>query len=250
MDSKSFVEKSLQHAAETRKVRCAPAVDRLTSDTKFGGHPWWPDTLDRPRCNANHRMSFIAQIKLRDVPGFDSNDHRLLSFHYCEDCARNGEMPWGWPDDRNRGYDLRFLDTDSSSPDGLGCVARDWIGSQDVEFESVLEIPYPGDLEEQRALELPTDFFSYVPPTFDEYSAIPSDDIYPGLRHVSGTKLGGYPSWQQNPDWPKTASGSRMQFIAQLDMVLCNELAWASGAALLFVATDSPPETELVIQTT
>ena len=192
-------------------------------------------------------MSFIAQIRLGDVPGHRADDHRLLSFHYCEACARDGRMPWGWPEDRNRGYNLSILDT-SASPDGLGCVAPDWIGAQELEFESVIEIPDPGDLEPE--LQIPPDYFSYLPPSYDEYAVIPNDDVYPGLKHVSGTKLGGHPSWLQNPDWPVSTAGKRMQFIAQLDRALCSELAWASGTAFLFAVIDGPEETELVIQST
>ncbi len=91
----------------------------------------------------------------------------------------------------------------------------------------------------------------YVAPDHDEYSPIPSDHVYPQLEHVSATKLGGHPSWMQDPDWPVATSGRRMEFGAQLDMSLCRELAWASGIALLFGVAADPraPEVELVVQT-
>ena len=250
VNTQGFVNTALRHATETKKARYEPASDRLSTATRFGGTPWWPNGADRPCCDRNHPMSFIAQIRLGDVPGFDSADQRLLSFHYCEDCAREGQMSFGWPDDRGRGYDLCFLDPTAGSSDGHGCVAHDWIGARDVSFESIEEIPAVGDFDEELDAIVPIDFFSYEPPDFDEYSPLPADDVYPGLKHVSGTKLGGHPSWLQNPDWPIGTSGERLRFVAQLDMVLCSELAWASGMAFLFAAHDGAEEAELVIQST
>lgn len=39
--------------------------------TKIGGIPFWPRGLDRPTCSLGHRMAFLTQIRLGDVPGWN-----------------------------------------------------------------------------------------------------------------------------------------------------------------------------------
>ena len=251
MDKKTFIAECLSRATETRKARYSPTSDQLVAGTKIGGQPWWPTGTPRPRCDADHFMNFIAQFQLCEVPGFSPEDRDLLSFHYCMSCAYEGNMPWGWPYDRDRGYDLRFLETGESEHDGLGLVAPDLIGPQALEFEDILEVPQLDDGPDSLVLKAPKDFFDYQPPDYDEYSPLPSDQIYPDLKHVSSTKLGGHPTWEQNPDWPHASSGSRLNFVTQLDLLLCSELAWATGIALIFAEANrsTKRESELVIQT-
>jgi hypothetical protein len=94
--------------------------------TKISGVPWWPAGLARPICGVGHLMSFMAQIRLSDVPGFESEDDILISFHYCQQCAYDGKMLWGWDCCSNRsGHAVSVIsEIGSKKSDQLGAVAE------------------------------------------------------------------------------------------------------------------------------
>jgi uncharacterized protein YwqG len=78
------------------------------------------------------------------------------------------------------------------------------------------------------------------------------EDIYPGLKHVSKSKIGGWPSWVQGPVWPLN-NGERYKFLGQLDWMLFDGTPWCSGGyAYLFVAKDDNDKlkAEMLIQVT
>ena len=79
------------------------------------------------------------------------------------------------------------------------------------------------------------------------------EQAYPGLAHVMRCKVGGWPSWVQNPEWPECPKSGRMMFVAQLDWDLGRETSWGGGGyAYLFACPGScrAQSAELVIQTT
>ena len=71
--------------------------------------------------------------------------------------------------------------------------------------------------------------------------------------NVDGLKVGGWPSWVQNAEWPQTDGGARMMFVAQLDYSLSPNVLWGGGGyAYLFVSPPGggPRKAELSILTT
>lgn len=196
--------------------------------TKIGGIPWWPVGRERPRCPAaGHLMSFVAQFRMSDVPGA-ANDSALLSFHYCQECTWEGLLSTGWSDEENRGYDVSLLDlTVEAAPDGLGMVVESVFPAARVEFWERVEVPQEADWTEAI-----TELASEVPYDYLEQN---------GLLCFSGCKVGGWPCWDQESEWPETRRGQRMVFVAQLDYELGTQSAWGGGGhAYLFV---TPPET-------
>ena len=186
-------------------------------------------------------MAFIGQFVLADVPSL-AKDAGVLAFHYCQECTHAGEMSFGHGD-AHRGYDVRRLAQLPARPDGQGSVAPGPIPPYAVRLAQVEEIPSDEDLDPALLEQLPEPGWE---DDFDERS-------WGGLLHLPGSKLGGWPHWQQTAAWPECPEGRRMAFIAQLDSVVGADAAWGGGGhAYLFVC---PPQCrkrhgELVIQTT
>lgn len=231
-----------RRALETRRMILKPGDPGPLPVTKIGGTPWWPKGLARPICGHRHEMAFLAQVLLGDVPQF-STDPALLSFHYCEECARNGRMSWGRGDG---GQDVRlFPAVSESQPDGRGVVADSSLPPHRVTLSAVEEIPGFEDISEEQRDRIPTSALT-AKDDFDEH-------VYRGLVHVRRCKVGGWPSWQQSPEWPECPKSGRMTFVAQIDWDLGRDMPWAGGGyAYLFACPASCRATraELVIQTT
>jgi uncharacterized protein YwqG len=168
--------------------------------TKLYGAPWWPKNTARPTCIDGHKMSFIGQFRLDEVPGREQPPS-LLSFHFCEQCMYDGKLPFGWKD---KGHQLRynvsiFSDLDASV-DALGIVAD----SSDAPLTPVLE-------KGVETLNI-EDIWEKFPET-REPGGIPDLDTIP---HENQSKLGGWPSWLQNPNRPTDKNGNEMQFVGQI----------------------------------
>ncbi|MBK7976698.1 MAG: DUF1963 domain-containing protein [Deltaproteobacteria bacterium] len=79
------------------------------------------------------------------------------------------------------------------------------------------------------------------------------EDLGYGFKHVKRSKLGGWPTWAQDAEWPECERCERMRFVAQLDWVIGAEAPWGGGGyGYLFVCSPGCPDRrgELVIQTT
>ena len=79
------------------------------------------------------------------------------------------------------------------------------------------------------------------------------ENVGGGFVHVARSKVGGWPHWQQSPEWPVCAEGRRMMFVMQLDFELGEETPWAAGgyAYLFACGTDCRRrEADVVLQTT
>lgn len=228
-------------ARTTREMQFGPPSGTPQLITKLGGQPWWPKGVPRPECRSGHRMSFVLQIALSDVPSLDQSG--LLSFHYCQECAADGNMSFGYGD-TNTGYHLRvFGFTELTATDDVGIVAESIVPDHSVVFRNVTEVPTCEDAG--IAWEA----------TPEDYPVGESDldaNIYPGLVHVSRSKIAGWPSWVQSPEWPDNDRGT-WAFLAQLDWEIGGSAPWAGGGyAYLFLrdATSAAPVAELVLQTT
>lgn len=215
--------------------------------TKISGVPWWPRGRERPACRAGHPMSFVLQVQLQDVPGFDARDNAdtLIYFHYCIECSDAGNMSFGWDDSRGKsGYDVSIIkNIHSLTSDGLGLVCRQIVEPHSVILREVVEIPTLEDL------------WMLLPDLPDDYPQGKDDldeNVYPGLIHVHKRKLGGWPSWVQHPNPPTTESGERVYFIGQLDWWLCANSPWCTGYVYLFLKSTNDHELngDIVLQTT
>lgn len=211
--------------------------------TKLGGEPWWPRGTPRPKCADGHLMEFMAQVRLSDCA--DIGTDGLLSFHYCTECMYEGKMSFGHADQRNKGYDVRvFAHPEQSQIDKLGSLTAATIPSRTVQLEEFLEVPSVADMPDDLGRALPDDYHS----AGNDYKA----NIYRGLVHYPLSKLGGWPTWPQNPEWP-AAGSNLMKFLFQIDAVIGESTAWGGGGcALLFVgqAADGSYRGEMCLQTT
>jgi uncharacterized protein YwqG len=237
----------LRHAKRTREFQVLEGADKPLPVTKIAGKPWWPEGIKRPICKFGHNMNFIAQILLSDVPLPNMAQNSLLSFHYCDKCTSDGKMSYGWHDKKNRSYDLSIFDNVSiQTADIKGLVAKQLTKSYGVSFRDIEEVP--GGLCEDANIEIvdqPKDY----PQGKDEFD----ENIYPGLKHVSKSKIGGWPSWAQFPEWPVNEDGKKYEFIGQLDWKLFDGMPWCMGGyAYLFITQDENEnyKAEMVIQVT
>jgi Domain of unknown function (DUF1963) len=239
--------------------------------TKFAGVPWWPKGTPRPVCPEGHDMGFVAQVRLADVPGWES-DPGLLSFHYCYECM------WYWGYTESKGYAVTILSpTEQGETDGLGSI-----GATDHKPYAVAFYDYslpvalpehpdatwyadadPDDAEatRERVEEEIQNFALRERYGLVHSGELPSPSLLPdiGTEGVyradyaefapgSGnrSRLGGPPSWMQSPEFPTNATGEPLLFVAQLDWVM------ASHSFYLFASpSDYPIRTgEMVFQST
>jgi hypothetical protein len=226
----------------TCRLELTPDAGTPSQGTRLGGVPWWPATEERPRCPSGHLMAFIGQFRMADGPA-SAKDPGLLSFHYCQECAHAGGMSFGHGDADNRGYEVRLFGRPSTETDGQGIVAPSPIQSASVRLSCVEEIPHDADIDPAMLEKLP------LPEGEDQWD----ERSWGGLTHVMRSKLGGWPSWQQDSDWPQCREGRRMNFVAQIDYAVGCDAPWANGGyAYLFVCPDTcrVRHGELSIQTT
>jgi uncharacterized protein YwqG len=241
-----FRERLLEYQRPAREMILTSGDPGCKPISKISGVPWWPSDLGRPVCGRGHRMSFMAQFRLSDVPSFEQQQDILVSFHYCQECAYEGMMSFGWNCPFNKpGYEISIITGISSRrPDLLGTVAEVVIDPQTVRFREVIEAPG----YEDTLLLLPD-----VPEDYPQGRSDLDESIYPDVIHVANRKLGGWPTWVQYPDPPKVADQERLTFLAQLDWLLCDRATWGGGgyAYLFLIGTcDEVLRGELAIQTT
>lgn len=235
-----------KHLQVTRELILTPGDPGPLCITKLSGLPWWPAGTARPVCERGHAMPFVAQIRLSDVPILAQGEDCLLSFHYCEQCVSEGNMAWGWNDKANKGYDISiFFDLDTKKPDREGLLHDPILDAYEVSFREVLEVPHDYQEVGLRFADRPGDYPQKTG-DFDEH-------IYPGLVHVAKSKVGGWPTWVQGPEWPEAQLGETIRFVCQLDWGVCDRAPWCVGGyAYLFVREREGKalEGQLVIQVT
>lgn len=228
------------HLKPAREMILSPGDPGQVWQTKVSGVPWWPAKEPRPECTRGHELTFMLQCRMTDVPGW-TND-RLLSFHYCLPCSYEGNRSWGWWDDRDFiRYDVRLLDP--GIPDGLGTVAEVVIEPHEVALLDLIEVPAIEDT--------PFEYNQGPRGWIDALEVDLGQFEMPGARHCATSKLGGWPSWQQPPEWPHQEK-SRWEHIFQIDMGLGENAPWGGGGyAHVFLPSDRQGERgELTVQTT
>ncbi len=234
-DRPDWIEEVTRFEKPTNKMILKETEAPCQPVTKIGGAPWWPQGEERPKCEHGHWMTFVVQINLGDLPGQLEDLSGLYSFHYCIDCQHQGNMSFGWRDDENKGYDVRVFQDLSVENDGLRIVGNPTIPPRTVQLEEIHEIPSFSDLPFDLGNRFHKESYNYTPPDFDPHGFIPSDWVWHDLKHVHGSKIGGHPTWVQNPEWPETVNGTRLVFLAQLDGLIGNDAAWPNGTVFLFV---------------
>jgi hypothetical protein len=190
-------------------------------------------------------VCFIAQVLLADTPYLEECRDKLLSFHYCDECSKEGKMAFGWGGPNPKGYDVTIHSRVADTPiDGLGLVSAPIVDPYTVSFRDVEEVPEYADTCDLIG-NRPEDLRRTQTHDFDE-------KIYPGLLHMPRTKVGGWPTWMQSAAWPRNRPDESVEFVLQLDWKLCSKTPWCTGYAYLFAKRigSSPLTGELVLQTT
>jgi hypothetical protein len=233
-----------QYTEKTRELVLTPVDPGPKAITKIGGVPWWPAGKARPTCAKGHAMSFIAQVLLADVPGLEKYSEQLLSFHYCDECSKEGRMSFGFGGPNPQGYDVTIHEASAAIPtDGLGLAAESIVDAYSVSFRDVEEVPGYSDT---------CVLFIKRPEDYPGRKSDFDDEIYPGLVHVARSKLGGWPNWEQGADWPRNRPQDWLAFVLQLDMQISPRTPWSNGNVYLFVKPAKPAgmKGEMVIQVT
>lgn len=246
MTSEEFIHKLEELKRPTREMLITPGDPGCNLITKISGVPWWPADHNRPTCSKGHFLSFIGQFLLSDIPNFESHADSLVSFHYCQQCAYDGNMSFGWePLEDDTRYDVTIHTSASSkNTDDLGTIAEVVVQPHTVTFRNLLEVPGYEDTIKT---------FSDIPGDYPQGDDDLDENIYTGLIHVMNRKLGGWPSWVQYPNPPDVSDDEQLYFLGQLDWSLCDESAWACGGyAYLFIILSHSSTLlrgELVIET-
>lgn len=241
MNPDEFVERMLECAKPTRELILQEGDPGPVPVTKLSGVPWWPESAPRPKCGKGHPMVFVVQVYLPDVPGLDHLKDCLYSFHYCRRCTFEGNMSHdSLEGDSLCRHDISIFEKVAEGRvDGLGLMDKPILEPQAVTFRDIDEVPDSEGVPEDVDRRSPLDF----PQGKDDFD----EDIYPGLKHVYRSKLGGWPSWVQNPERPK----GEVDFICQLDWGLGMTTPWCSGGYLyLFLRHNGGFSGDFVIQTT
>ncbi|MCE5278545.1 MAG: DUF1963 domain-containing protein [Planctomycetaceae bacterium] len=229
----AFRKKLSEQKKPTRQIIVGPANEGCEPVTKISGAPWWPADLPRPTCEHGHTMAFMAQIRLSDVPGFETHKDSLVSFHYCSRCAYDGNMSWGTQGSNESGCDVSVItEVAARDPDRRGVVAEGTIDPHSVSFRDVMEVP---GFEDTMAM------YSGVPDDYPQGTDDFDENIYPGLIHVKASKVGGWPSWVNSPRPPAVEPDEQLYFIGQLDWMLGEQTAWGGGgyAYLFLISSDT-----------
>jgi uncharacterized protein YwqG len=182
-------------------------------------------------CAKGHAMSFIAQVLLADVQALNEYSDKLLSFHYCDECSKEGKMSFGWGRSNPEGYDVTIHETTAATQiDGLGLATEPIVDACSVSFRDVEEVPGYADTCE---------LFTKRPEDYPARESEFDEKIYPGLIHVARSKLGGWPNWVQGAGWPRDHPQKWLTFVLQLDWQLCPRTPWCNGGySYLFVKPD------------
>src|SRR5262249_48684289 len=137
-----FQNQLREYTEKTRELVLTPGDPGPIPVTKISGTPWWPAGQPRPKCPNGHAMSFVAQVLLADVPSLEKFSDQLLSFHYCDECSKEGKMSFGWRDPNHQGYDVTIHEvTAETSIDVLGLAAESIVDSYSVSFRDFEEVP-------------------------------------------------------------------------------------------------------------
>ncbi|MHB9132068.1 MAG: DUF1963 domain-containing protein [Armatimonadota bacterium] len=260
-----FYSRLVKYGQPTKIMKLLPGDPGQVPVTKIGGVPWWPASTERPKCPQGHLMSFVAQIRLDDTPGLAIDSPILLSFHYCNECAYEGNMSFGYSyrDAEiygapifNEGYSIDFFtQVDGIDTDSKGIVAEEMVDAATVVLHPRIDYPslrdiidIPGLVELCPEWDDPTVNGPVYIDIEDEESVDPKKPYYT----YHGCKIGGWPAWVQYAEWPVRNDGTRFNFVAQLSDRIGEGVTWVGGSVYLFIdrQTDNSITGTFVFQNT
>lgn len=202
-----------------RRFTLQPGDPGQVYATKVGGTPWWPQGTPRPVCSKGHRMKFVNQVLLSDVPGMEPSDRALVSLHYCDECSDDDAL------------DVRLFEH-ASTPDGAGIVTEPFGATGTPLFTDVKDYMSVDDAAEL-AYHGGFDIELYANPN----AVPPQREVF---DNVHGHKLGGWPSWLQGAFSPECPDRQPMRFVGQIDDTFSSGVIWGGGGfAYLFACPKS-----------
>jgi hypothetical protein len=188
------------------------------------------------------------QINTKDIPWFAN--WKMISFHYCQECAFDWEMSWGYLDElwENKYNISVFNNFELLESDDLGIVSNfQPVPDLWVELLSFVDVPSYEDKSEFCDENIEDwdvlDAFSEARDYFYEGINCPDERLIK-YKHYTESKIGWYPTWWQLPEYPN----KNMKFIAQIGGGI-GDTCWCTWTAYLFFDIEKN-KWELVIQTT
>lgn len=183
--------------------------------SKVGGKPAWPAREEWPKCE-DHQLPFLLVLQLT------KNDIPELPFPVNSDLV---QLLW-CPNDHESASYGPLVTTRWRSSSNLGPLLKNipWI-DEEFEAEYPEHIPKECAIYPERITELDP-----MPDNTDEISAwinenakddldalrVPigyREDAYALFAEAPGTKIGGFPSWVQDPWEPSCECGRGMQYL-------------------------------------
>ena len=244
--------------AKQRKTALRPvtqAFDGEINASKFSGTPWISEQAPWPKCKCCHRpMQLFLQLNLDALPQPLAGKHGrgLLQLFYCSrDLDGSCESFGGWEPFNDAVSCVRIIQPCghpilSSVPQEAGYFPAQTI----LEWEAFYDNPDP---EEHEMLGLT---YSYDWDTRTIHITCEAPEVHlEGLRDLSlpeeiaisasGDKLGGWPHWIQNRDFPVCPRcGQEMSFVLQIDSH--DHLPYMFGDMGLGTLTQCPNHKEVV----
>ncbi|WP_420082128.1 DUF1963 domain-containing protein [Streptomyces sp. JL4002] len=193
-----------------RTVRLHPRAGAPTvRDSSVGGPLLWPAEEEWPVCPEHHRspMVPVVQVHAADALG-------LVPFPAGCDllqvlwCPRRHDGCWVLPE-------VRWRDAAAVAAVREAPVVDGEVPSGRIPRPCVV---HPELVDEYPSWDLPEELWDRLEPRFEQVEAATGWDYQRHLATAPGTKLGGYPGWCQDPQWPDCAGcGERMEHLLTVE---------------------------------
>ncbi|WP_423832503.1 DUF1963 domain-containing protein [Streptomyces manipurensis] len=193
-----------------RTVRLHPRAGAPTvRDSSVGGPLLWPAEEEWPVCPEHHRspMVPVVQVHAADALG-------LVPFPAGCDllqvlwCPRRHDGCWVLPE-------VRWRDAAA-----VGAVREAPVVDGEVPSGRIPRpcVVHPELVDEYPSWDLPEELWDRLELRFEQVEAATGWDYQRHLATAPGTKLGGYPGWCQDPQWPDCAGcGERMEHLLTVE---------------------------------
>jgi hypothetical protein len=206
--------------------------DQPGGGSKIGGSFVWPSNERWPVCD-EHESSFVTALQLRkdDVPHVRFKDESdLLQVLWCPNDHEPLYVPrvqvfWRtWAD---------VKDSVGSPPKPIRSVTEYVPRPCSVHPEPVVEYPHIGELSEELTTKIDhaeelKQLLQAMPPPKDVWR-YPHDarSLYQfWLSTAAGTKVGGYPGWIQEPEYPPCPCGATMELLVTFASWEFDGISW------------------------
>jgi hypothetical protein len=198
-------------------------------DSSLGGPVLWPRSHPWPHCEDDHpdtRFSPLAQTPNPFVPVLQlfAIDVPELPFPVGSDTL---QVLW-CPFDHDHGYvprpeifwrDSSRRDLEPADPPRPSGASGDYLPNPCV--------VHPERVTDYPSWDLPQDTWKALEPRFKQLKAETGWSYQYHLSVSDGTKVGGYPTWTQDPYWPGCPGcGQRMAHLLTIDSAEFNGQSW------------------------